>query len=204
MVLVNAYATTGVLASELGIADGDDDMKLERCITVATKQINDICSRRFWQDADLVERTFYPETSYLLDPGDISTATGLVVKLDTSDDGTFDTELTINTDFILMPVNAALEIPVEPFTEIMMLDTFLFATTHRRPSVSVTAKFGYAAIPTDITQACLIQAKAAYKATAGTFTGFQYAADAGIVVKTPSVDPITRGLLDTYMKVLVG
>ena len=204
MALVNAYASTAELAAELGIADEDDDIRIERAIATATKQINEICSRRFWQDSTVVERTYYADDQIVLRVDDVSTLTGLVVKLDTDSDGTFETELTINTDFIMMPLNAELEVPKEPYTEIVMLETYRWPVAQRRPGVSVTAKFGYLEVPTDINQACLVQAKTVYKSTAGTFSGFQLAADAGIVMRTPSVDPVARGLLDSYMLDLVG
>ena len=204
MALVNAYASTAELAAELGIADEDDDIRIERAISTATKQINEICSRRFWQDGTVVERTYHAHDVILLPVDDISTLTGLVVTLDTDGDGTFETTLTIDTDFIVSPLNALLEVPAQPYTDLLMLDTYRFPVGQRRPGVSVTAKFGWPEIPTDVNQACLVQAKTIYKSTAGTFSGFQLAADAGVVMRTPSVDPVTRGLLDPYMLDLVG
>lgn len=204
MALVNCYATVGEVAAELGIADTDDDIRIERAIRTASRQIDSECGRRFWLDATVIDRTYHAANRVMLSVDDISTVTGLIVKLDTDDTGTFETTLVIGTDFFVAPVNAAAEYPVEPYTEIVMLDTFTFPIYHRRPGVSVTAKFGWPEIPSDVNQACLVQAKSIYKSTSGTFSGFQLAADAGIVMRTPSLDPVARGLLEPFRKDWVG
>ncbi|HUS42882.1 MAG TPA: hypothetical protein VMY16_09465 [Ilumatobacteraceae bacterium] len=204
MALVNCYATVNDVAAELGISDVDDDARIERSIITASRQIDSECGRRFWADTVVVERNYWATSRVSLEVDDISTLTGLIVKLDTDDTGTYETTLTINTDFIVAPLNAADDYPVRPHTEILMLDTYTFPIHQRRPGVSVTAKFGWAAVPTDVNQACLIQAKGIYKSTSGTFSGFQLAADAGIVMRTPSLDPVARGLLEPFRKDWIG
>jgi len=203
-VLTNAYTTTASVAQALGISDSDDDGRIDDAIKAASRQIDDHCGRKFWQDTDVVVRTYFPDTSHTVVVDDISTTTGLIVKIDDDDDGTYETTLTINTDFIVEPINAAAEYPVRPYTWLTMVDNYTFPRWGRRPSVQVTARFGWPAVPDEVTKACRIQAKNLYKADAGTFSGFQLSAEAGIVMRTPGLDPVARDLLESYRRVWIG
>jgi hypothetical protein len=204
--ITNGYASLAALKAELTIQDSDDDIRLEAAINAASRQIDGWCGRRFWQDGSVVAREFYPDDYRTVCPGDISTKTGLVVKVDTGDDGLFATTLTIDTHFLVRPLNAADEVPVWPYTEIVLTDdtsTWFVQSGSGRPNVQVTAKFGWPAVPDDVTQACLIQAKNLYKATSGTYSGFQLSVDAGAVMRTPGMDGVAGMLLERYRKVSV-
>jgi hypothetical protein len=204
--IVNGYASLDALRQELTITDATDDTRLEAAIGAASRQIDGWCGRRFWQDGTVVAREFYADDYRTVCTGDLSTVTGLIVKVDTGDDGQFATTLTIDTEFLVMPRNAAKEVPVWPFTEILLTDdtsTWFVQSSSGRPNVQVTAKFGWPAVPPDVTQACLIQAKNLYKATSGTFSGFQIASGDGIVMRTPGMDGVAAMLLERYRKVSV-
>lgn len=205
MTIVNGYATLPDLAAELGIQDADDDTRLDAAINAASRQIDAHTGRRFWQDATVKIREYHADDYYYAEVDDISTTTGLVVKIDTGDDGTFATTLTETTDFILHPLNAADETPVWPYDRIVLTDTHVFPVkTSRRPGLQVTARFGWPAVPDEVRQACLIQAKNLYKATSGTFSGFQLSNEAGIVMRTPGLDAVALALLERFRKVLAG
>lgn len=202
--VINGYTDVLTLATFIGVDDADLDTELTAAINAASRQIDAHCGRRFWQDSEVKTRQFYADDYYCVDVDDISTTTGLVVKIDTGDDGTFSTTLTETTDFILHPLNAADETPVWPYDSIVMTDTYTFPMNSRRPGVQVTAQFGWPAIPDDVTQACLIQSKNLYKAASGTFSGFQLSSEAGIVMRTPGLDGVAAALLERYRKGLVG
>jgi hypothetical protein len=205
--ITNGYASQAALKAELHVSDSDDDARFDAAINAASRQIDAHCGRRFWQDGSVVAREFYSDDYRTVCPGDISTKTGLIVKVDTGDDGQFATTLTINTHFLVRPFNAADEVPVWPYTDIVLTDaTTAYFTRHAsgRPNVQITAKFGWPAVPDDVTQACLIQAKNLYKATSGTFSGFQLSVEAGAVMRTPGMDMVAVALLEPYRKGWVG
>ena len=77
----------------------------------------------------LFKLKFYtPVNALYLDVDDISVTTGLIVKLDDNDDGTYEKTLTLNTDFFLEPSNPDIVAKVsstyyEPYTSLRILDT---------------------------------------------------------------------------------
>ena len=80
----------------------------------------------------------------------------MVVKLDTTDDGTHDKTLTKDTDFALLPVNVSNALDQnQPFTHIKILDN--------RSSERFTAQFGFSSVPDAIKQATFLQATRLFK-----------------------------------------
>ena len=150
MAITNGYCTLPELDAVLGITDTEGEQEREDCIETASRDVDAYCGkgRKFWQDGTVVDRKYWPSNSHILFVDDISTTTGLVVKVDQDDDGTFETTLTINTDFMVHPVNAAAEYPVRPWTRIVLLDGALSGwqrLSSGRPFVQVTATFGWSA-----------------------------------------------------------
>jgi len=114
---------------------------------------------------------FRPVNEFYLEIPDLSTTTGLVVELDTTDNGTYDTTLTLDTDFILIPVNPEINYIADgntyykPYTELRILPT---RSSERfdpliQKNVKITAKWGWSAIPQAVTQAALIQSLRFFK-----------------------------------------
>lgn len=203
MALTNAYATLAELKAEsnIGAADTSYDTKLELALNAASRQIDGYCGRRFWQDTNTVVRTFYADDPLTCMVDDISTLTGLVVKVDEDDDGTFETTLTINTNFIVLPLNAEDNYPVEPYTCIRVVDTGIssFPMSYSgRPGVQVTAKFGYASVPEDVQKACLIQAVQLYQSSNAVFGGLSF--EAGILRVRDTLNPMAAALVERYCK----
>lgn len=164
------YVDKEDLKAYIGLSGTGQDTNIDNAIDGASRTIDKICGRRFWQD-DAVDDKFYtPINDYYLEVDDISTATGLIVKLDTTDDGVHDTTLTIDTDFYLKPVNPQIHkisntTYYYPQTELHIFPTRSserFDTTIIK-SVKVTAKFGWSAVPEGIKQATLIQATRLWK-----------------------------------------
>jgi hypothetical protein len=202
MAITNGYCTAAQVRSAIGIEDSEDDALIDAAVNAASRQIDAHCGRRFWQDGTVVAREFYAESSSDLYVGDISTATGLIVKLDEADTGAFGTTLTISTHFLLGPLNAADETPVRPYTHIRLVDgayTFPMSSSGR-PGVQVTAKYGWPAVPDDVTQACILQARTLFKAPATQFGAFQVGVD-GFSRQIRGMDPVANVLLVPYVRV---
>lgn len=205
MAITNGYATLAELKTVLGnVDDTTDDTELEDCVETASRDVDAFCGkgRKFWQDDPAVARSYYACHPRLLHVDDISTTSNLVVKVDEDDDGTFETTLTINEDFIVMPVNAASEYPVRAYETIMLLDgtlTSWFGLSSGRPSVQVTAQFGWPAVPEAVKRATLLQAKSLFKADNTQFGTFQLGID-GPVSRVPRMDPVAAARLEPFVR----
>lgn len=204
MTVTNGYTDLPTLSAFINVDDSDLDLQLEAAINVASRQIDAHCGRRFWQDSVVVNRQYRADDRYILHVDDISTLTGLIVAIDDDDDGTFETTLTINTDFIVAPYNAGDEVPVRPYDALELVDNYTWPTSYRRPGVQVTAQFGWPVVPDAVKQACLIQAKNIYKASVGSIAGYQVAGDSGIVVRSPNLDFMAMALLEDFRAGWVG
>lgn len=153
-------ATHGYVTSELirarGGFDAVDTATLDAAITAASRVIDQHCARRFWADDTATARVYEAEEFYELTVDDFHTTTGLVVKTDDDNDGTFETTWTRDTDFYLEPVNGIRDgIEGWPYYEIEGLRTRAFPTVGWRPRVQVTAKWGWAAVPDVVELVCV-------------------------------------------------
>lgn len=167
MTLTNCYLTVAEFKTLSRITSSSDDSLIEYFISAACRQVDRYTGRPhgFWQDATVTTREYHADDEYCVYVDDISTSTGLIVKTDTADAGTFSTTLTITTDFLLYPLNAADEYPVRPWDVIKIASgsSYYFPTT-TRPGVQVTAKFGWPATPDDVKLAAILQSQMLYSA----------------------------------------
>jgi hypothetical protein len=201
--ITNGYCTLTPLKAAIGIADTTDDSPLEDAVEAASRQIDGYCGhgRKFWQDSTVVAR-YYFGCGNVLYVDDISTVTGLVVKVDQGDDGTFETTLTIDTDFKVHPLNAAAEWPVRPWTRIVLLNNTLSSfvpLSSGRANVEVTAKFGWSAVPDAVERATVLQARSIFKAPDTTFGVFAAGLD-GQARQIPRMDPSAAALLEDFIR----
>lgn len=205
MTITNGYVTLALLKQELGAgADTGDDPKMERAISSASRQIDKYVGRPhgFWQDATVTTREYYSEDSRMCYVDDISTVTGLVVKTDINDDGNYSQTLTVGTNFIVGPLNSGDETPVRPYNWIKLVDygtSMFYRYSSGRPNVSVTAKFGWATVPDDVAQACLVQAAHLYKASASVLGLVQLGMEGNAWRLSSKLNPIAEGLLADYV-----
>ena len=162
MTITNGYATLAELKSYLKIDDSMEDTLLENIVEAASRSIDRIANRRFYLDANASARTFRPQSLLRVIVDDIGSSTGLVVKTDPDETGTYQTTLTLNTDYILEPVNAAQKGRPWTYITIVSGESFSLPTTYR-PQVEVTARWGWPSVPDDINQATLILSADLYK-----------------------------------------
>jgi len=201
------YCAVADVAAELGQVTGDRDARVEAAITAASRQIDGRCGRRFYQDDDVTAREFYATSYTCLDSEvdqvlDISTTVGLVVKTDTGDNGGFATSLTIGTNFILLPVNAADD--AVPYTTIRLVDGSTFPmSSSGRPGVQVAAKHGWATVPDPVKRACILQAVQLYKGADAVFGGLSFG-DGSFLRVRAGLNPIADALVAPYAFPRVG
>lgn len=153
------YATTAELKSYLRITDAVDDAELALAVTAASRAIDHATNRQFGQVSPVQARIYtarfdrHTWDRWVIDTDDISSATGLLINLDDNDDQVFDKPI---TDFRLAPVNE--DEKARPWTQIVVNRDSTNIPTSIRDSVQVTALWGWAAVPTTIKQATLLQA----------------------------------------------
>lgn len=160
MTILNGYCTEDELREQLGDAASEFPASLlHRAINSASRDIDEYCGRRFWQDPTPTVRTYRPEYATKAWVEDISTTTGLVVKVDSGLDGTFATTWTLNAEFILKPDNAAQD--SRPWFLIEAVDGNAFYAS-QRPTLQVTARHGPPALPSPINEASILRAGALF------------------------------------------
>jgi len=146
------YTSTALVKASLGIPSGttSEDAYIEDAIDAAEDEINNFCGRTFVADGSATARVYQPSSNVLVYTDDFYTTTSLVVKQDDSNDGTYDTTLTITSDFIVVGNSA-------PFNCIRSVSGPFPRYTSDRPTVQVTAKWGYqTSVPSAVAQAALI------------------------------------------------
>lgn len=174
---------------------------IERAIEAASRSVDRHCGRRFYQDTSVATRVYTTDDPYWVWVNDISTTTGLVVKTDDNWDGTFENtwtqdDYTGNYGFALEPANAGDD--SHPWTS---LTPYAGGFPTLRYAVQVTAKFGWAAVPTEIAQATLLLAHRIYLRKDAPF-GIQNSPDAGEPVFIRRNDPDVVSLLENYVRMV--
>jgi len=189
-----AYTSLSVLKDYLGIPSGttSEDTPLTAAINAAQDLVDGYTNTTF--ETVTEARVYRADDPQVLLVDQFHTLTGLVVKTDTSNDGTYDTTLTITTDFVVQPFNEP------PFTSLLNVSGDWPRYYSGRPAVQVTAAYGdqnAAAVPYAVQQAALILAARLYQRKAsplGIMTGF---ADYGIA-RISRQDPDVAALLQQY------
>lgn len=200
MAITNGYATLNELKAFVSIAtaDTDHDTDLERSVESASRMIDNYCGRIFYDSGSATAKKFRAVHPYRLEVPDFSTTTGLVVKTDTSDNGTFDTTWS-SSDYEVNPpssVHAG-----RPYNEIVAVESRTFPTFGRRARVEVTAQWGWASTPTDVAQTCLIVAAELWRRKDAPFGVAGFGPDGAVRIASNEMPMLKR--LDHYKPVLV-
>ena len=206
MAVVNAYCSTTDLREHL--ADGSSILTtalLERAINASARAIDRYCGRRFWLDAAVAVRTYKPDSPSSAYVDDIGTSTGLIVK--TGTDGTTFPTTWASTDFVLEPRNAGIvgagsTADAHAFWEIVAIAGRTFSLHSYRPTLQVTARYGWSAAPPEVAEANILKAASLFKRKDAPFAvaGF---GDFG-VVRIGRNDPDVMELLSSYRNPVVG
>lgn len=202
MTITNGYATLNDFKAYLfpsanyGTAE---DAQMEAAIESASRIIDAHTNRRFYSDTTVSARVYYANTSIRCTVDDFSTTTGLIIKTDTGDNGTYD-QTWAATEYILEPINAEIGgVSGQPYNTIVATIPKMFPVTGRRPRIQVTAKWGWAAVPDTVRQACLIQAARLFR-RAQTPEGFAAGESFGAIRVSTKLDPDVQMLLAPFRR----
>src|SRR5580765_5032720 len=145
MAIGDPYCTLLELREYCQIGDTADDWELARVCNAVSKGIESYCGRQF-NDAGtpVTARVFYPDSLFHVVVPDFSTATGLIVK-------TGDTFGTTLTNYTLEPLNGIQHgRPGFPWRKIRLNGSSFTISSVGAPTVQVTARWGWAAVPDDV------------------------------------------------------
>ncbi len=159
------YTTVPELRDRLGDDKATlDPGRLEGAIRAASRAIDGRCGRRFFMDPTAVVRTLRPDAPCWTYTKDIATKTGLVVKVDTGGDGTFATTWATGTDFQLEPLDADADGGAYRWNKLVTLGGQRFPPLwDNRPSLQVTARWGWSRVPDDVREAALLKSEHLWK-----------------------------------------
>ena len=204
MAIVNGYITLAELKTYLGLSGSGQDDNLENAIEGASREIDAICGRYFYQTSSEV-KYFTPISRTYLEIPDLSSTSGLEVKIDTTDNGTHDTTLTIDTDFYLKPLDAGEKevegVERQPYTHIFILDSR--SSERFDPdivkSVKVTGLWGFSGKPNAIKQATFIQSSRLFKRKDAPFSSYG-GQNTGTLNLERNFDPDAMELIKGYRR----
>jgi hypothetical protein len=160
---VTDYITPALYKSRYGITLDDKDVRIAEHITAASRRVDGICHREFGVDTVATARYFRPldcRTVYIDDAHAITS-----VAIDANDSGLYATTWAV-ADYETDPANGVGPDGQTgwPVTALRAFDTVELPTTNRRRAIKVTAKWGWAAVPTDVVEATyLLTARLAYE-----------------------------------------
>jgi hypothetical protein len=202
MAITNGYATLNDFKAYLfpsanyGTAE---DATMEAAIESASRIIDAHTNRRFYSDTTVSARVYYADTPIRCTVDDFSTTSGLIIKTDTGDNGTYD-QTWAATEYILEPINAEIGgVSGQPYNIIVATIPKLFPVTGRRPRIQVTAKWGWASVPDTVRQACLVQAARLFR-RAQTPEGFAAGESFGAIRVSTKLDPDVQMLLAPFRR----
>jgi hypothetical protein len=194
-----AYTTRNVVKTYLGIpsATSSEDDPIDAAIDAAEAEIDNFTGRGFAVPGSTSAKVYRPINDRVVLVDDIAQTTSLAVKTDTADDGTYDTTLTITSEYILEGNEA-------PYRTIRRVDGSSFPRpTSGRYTVEVTAYWGFGmSIPAAIVQASTVLGARLYQRRSSPL-GFQAGLE-GDAVRISRIDPDVRALLSGYRLVAVA
>lgn len=189
------YVTSELLVEHLRIDDENDGPRLDAVISAVSRAIDNHCGQFFYDAGSASARVFAPSTPAWLAVDPFHTTTGLVVA--TGTDGTYDTSWTIDSDFVLRPYNGKNAAgQTVPYSRLDAVSSKGFPVVGR-PSVSVTARWGWAAVPDAVVEACLIKCARVFRRR-DTPEGIAGGVEFGAIRISSREDPDVAMLLAPY------
>jgi hypothetical protein len=191
------YASTTELKAWLGISDATDDMLLGSVLDDASREIDRITGRHFYETDAGTVRYFTAVNDDELSITDCVTLTA--VETDNGADRTYAYTWTA-TDYDLLPENAAAA--DEPYTLLAEAPggSYDFPVGVRK-GVKLTGTWGWPAIPAEINRACLLRAAWLFKRKDSPL-GVAGNSDLG-VVRVGRWDPDFDKLIEPYRLLVV-
>jgi hypothetical protein len=197
--MANLYAQLDDLKSLLRIPASDtvDDAQLTRSIEAASRRIDGVCDRIFYQEPTATARVYDATNLASVSIDDVSTLDGFVVKVDDGFD--YATTLVLDVDFRVEPLNNLSKgLPVYRLVSL----SGIFPRSTVRPGVQVTARWGFPSIPSAITEATLLMAGRLFK-RGDSLLGVAGFTDMGVIT-VRGVDPDVDHLIQPFRRMAVG
>lgn len=204
MAIDSAYETATNYKTAFSITASTQDARIASVLLAVSRYIERRLDRFFNIDASVVERLYLPTGRRLKIDGlpammvdDIASTTGLVVKQDTDNDGSVadETAWTLNSDYLLWPLNADKGPEAQPWRAIVLpaWTTVQFMDVR----LSVTAKFGWPAVPSAIAQATIELAGIVMTDSPRATTRMQEGVESAIAM-SPQAQSIILALVEEY------
>jgi hypothetical protein len=203
----------------LRLGDDLDDDRLNFALDTASRLIENVTGRRFWQDSVVSARTFTPLTPFRMDVDDFMTLTGLIVQTDPAGDGSFTQTWqnpTLNADgsvtggdFQLEPLNSLNEGQAWPYERLLDVRSLIFPIyggisypiAYAQALIKITAQWGWNYVPSDVAYAAKLQTIAIYKSDDTPFGATPFA-EVGIVRQKVALHPTAQLLVAKYREVV--
>jgi hypothetical protein len=194
MAITNGYCTLEQLKASADITDGFDDTILELAIEAASREIDQMCERNFYNMGSAT-RDFVAQDSYYTPIDDLISLSSL--KTDPNGDSGFSVTWDA-ADYNLLPLNGFLGGIQWSSNGIRARDTYLFPLENEEPLVRVTGVWGWTSVPTPVVQATIILASRLYKRNDSPL-GVAGFGDIG-VIRVGSYDPDVEKLIHPFKK----
>lgn len=191
-----ALCTRADVKTALGIQDQVDDARIDIALEAAEAMIEDYCGRTFTQSATASARVYTALNWDLVHVDDISTLTGLIVQTDDGADGTFSTTWA-STDYQLEPLNGLVNGRPRPWNTVRAINSLTFPLENGQALVRVTARWGWASIPSAVKQAAIIQTISVFKSVDAPFGATPFA-ETGVLRLRQALHPTAAALLSDY------
>ena len=196
------YATTAQVKSFMRIADTDEDAHVANLVATASRLVDSHCGFTF-DDAhgSATTRVFAAHKfDDLMNVDPISSTTNLVIKTDSSGNGTFD-QTWATSDYQLEPLNQRQGgLSDHPYHTIRAVGSRWFPVS-KEARVQVTAKWGWTSgVPDAIRDATILICKYLHEER-NTLSGFAFSEDGGKAYTSGSMSPRIRSMLAPYRRV---
>ena len=197
MAISNGYCTLATVKAALRVTDTVDDALIELAIEAASREIDGICDRVFYQTT--ATRVFQPQSLLDCQIDDLVSVT----TFKTADDGiTFDTTWAV-TDYQLQPLNSTAGGSTVPANSVRAIGSYFFPSFSDNygptATVQIAGVWGWSAVPTAIKQATVLLAMRQFK---------RFDAPLGIAgfgdlggIRVGRVDPDVEALVMPFKKV---
>jgi hypothetical protein len=198
MAITNGYTGLTEVKAALRITDSVDDTLLELCIESASREIDGVCQRIFYQQTGQT-RYYTPANAIEVVTDDIVTIT----TLKTADDGESFLTTWAASDYQREPLNQIAGGIATPTNRLRAVGNFLFPVYESgEATVQVVGTFGFAAVPTAVKQAATILSIRQFKRYDSPL-GVAGFGDMG-AMRVGRTDPDVEALLYPFRKVSVG
>ena len=175
--------------------DSVDDAILSSIISAVSREIDNMCGRRFYTTtADETRRFTTEDREYLYPEYDVISVTS--IKVDYDGDKTYETTLD-TSDYDLMPTNASTD--SKPYAWIQISPQGSECWPTHVNGIQIVGKFGWSAVPGSIKEACLLQSARLWKRRDAVF-GIISNPAGGDMRLIDRLDPDVQLLLWAYRK----